>query len=275
MKFFLTLCLIFSFSSHAEVLLKDIGVIGLASHDLFTWDAENEVNLENGRFDLSTIFDYENGSRWQKGGNPKNSENAPVYTITMKLVQYYQAQLKTSKDKSISRKKTVSYFLKMIAESYERLIGLPFPSKGINGKVTNTEQATLRAMHDILPGKARLIGRKLRSEIVLTQLWSAKTFLNEQELDQEIKYFDGSYDSEYLKIWVPFKYINLKQVDGEFIKKHSHFSQKDMLAELALVGGGKISIQNLSFNSYLIDLFSKGICHHGNEWIDRDMIPCD
>lgn len=265
----------FGFSAHAKVLLKDIGVIGLASHDLFTWDAQNEVNLENGRFDLSTIFDYENGSRWQKGGNPKNSENAPVYTITMKLVKYYQAQLKTSKDKNISRKRAVSYFLKMIAESYERLIGLPFPSKGINGKVTNTEQATLRAMHDILPGKARLIGRKLRSEIVLTQLWSAKTFLNEQELDQEIKYFDGSYDSEYLKIWVPFKYINLKQVDGEFIKKHSHFSQKDMLAELALVGGGKISIQNLSFNSYLIDLFSKGICHHGNEWIDRDMIPCD
>ena len=48
-------------ASLPSVRVKDIGVIGLSSHDMFTWDRKSEVNLENGRLDLSTIFDYDSG----------------------------------------------------------------------------------------------------------------------------------------------------------------------------------------------------------------------
>mgnify|MGYP003683554949 CR=1 FL=1 len=83
--------------------VHDIGVLGLYSHDLFAWDRDNEKNTENSRLDLSTIFDWEDGSRINKGGNPKNSENAPVYSITMKLVDYYKDQLKVVEGSKIER----------------------------------------------------------------------------------------------------------------------------------------------------------------------------
>ena len=34
--------------------------------------------LKNERLDLSTIFDYEGGKRFSKGGNPKTGENSLV-----------------------------------------------------------------------------------------------------------------------------------------------------------------------------------------------------
>ena len=49
------LFLITSTSALSAVTVRDIGVFGLYSHDLFQWD-RNEVSLENGRLDLSTIF---------------------------------------------------------------------------------------------------------------------------------------------------------------------------------------------------------------------------
>ena len=67
--------------------LRDVGVIGLYSHDIFAWDHKKEINTENGRLDLSMIFDYNGGSRWALGGNPKNSENAPVYPVASSFKQ--------------------------------------------------------------------------------------------------------------------------------------------------------------------------------------------
>jgi hypothetical protein len=163
--------------------LRDIGIIGLMSHDLFAWDRVKEVNTENGRLDLSTIFDYEGGKRWEEGGNPKNAENAPVYTITLKLVSYYKSQLKLM-NAIEARKRTVVYFHKMVKVSFERLSGLPWPTEGRDDLVTNTEQAALRAMHDILPGRAKLFDG-LRKSFDVTNFLNAKIKLSEKELNQE------------------------------------------------------------------------------------------
>lgn len=255
--------------AHAAVLLKDIGIIGLSSHDLFTWDKVNEVNLENGRFDLSTIFDYEGGKRWKKGGNPKNSENAPVYSITMALVEHYKGGLKNGLSPEEARRSTVKLFHAMIKDSFTRLSGLSFPREGVNQEVTNTEQASLRGMHDILPGRIKLFDRIGRKELVVTNMFFAKTRLNEKELNQEVAYFDGDYDHEYKNIKIPFtkKTINLKKVDGEFIEKFSPYKQADMLAELALVGKGEMKISEVSFMHHLEELYAKGICSVDNPWM--------
>lgn len=260
-------------NTHAAVLLKDIGIIGLSSHDLFTWDRVNEVNTENGRFDLSTIFDWEDGKRWKKGGNPKNAENAPVYTVTMILVDHYQAELKKGLSKEDARRSTVKLFHEMIKDSFTRLSGMPFPQEGMNQDVTNTEQAALRGMHDILPGKVKLIDRRFRKELVLTNFLTAKTRLNEKELNQEIPYFDGDYDYEYQNIKIPFskKTINLKKVDGEFIEKFSPYKQADMLSELKLVGEGRLNISEVSFVQHLEELYAKGICPLDNKWMPQEI----
>ena len=255
--------------AHAEVLLKDVGVIGLASHDMFTWDKKQELNLENGRLDLTTIFDFDGGKRWKQGGNPKNSENAPVYTVTMTLVNHYDSLLKAGHTEENARKKTVKLFHGMVKDSFQRLVGMHFPVEGLDEGVTNTEQAAMRGLHDILPGRVKLYDRMGRSELDVTNFLFAKTFLNEKELNQAIAYYNGDYDQEYKMINIPFsrKTINLKEVDGEFIDKYSPYKQVDMLQDLALLGKGEISVNDVSWMNHLEELFMKGICPVGNRWM--------
>ncbi|WP_408097126.1 hypothetical protein ACJVC5_19005 [Peredibacter sp. HCB2-198] len=268
MKFLIGLLFLTSVA-HAEVLLKDIGVIGLASHDMFTWDKKLEVNMENGRLDLTTIFDFEGGKRWKQGGNPKNSENAPVYTVTMTLVKYYEELVKAGHTEENARKRTVKFFHEMVKDSFQRLIGVHFPLEGLDEGVTNAEQAAMRGLHDILPGKVRLFDRMGRTELDVTNFMFAKTFLNEKEMNQEIAYYNGDYDEEYKKINIPFsrKTINLKEVDGEFIEKYSPYKQIDMLQDLAQLGKGEITVNDVSWMRHLEDLFMKGICPVGNRWM--------
>lgn len=259
-------------NAHATILLKDIGLMGLASHDMFAWDRKSEVNTENGRLDLSTIFDYNHGKRWKKGGNPKNGENAPVYTVTMMLVDFYKAEMKKGFSADDARRSTVKHFHSQLEESFQRMSGQKFPTVGTNAAVTNVEQAAMRGLHDVLPGKVKLFGRK-KAELILTDVWKAKTFLNEKEMNQEIATFNGDYDKEYKNIKIPFsrKTINLKKVDGEFIEKFSPYKQAEMLKELAKVGQGEIRIEDVSFIHHLDELFSKGICSKGNKWISQNI----
>jgi hypothetical protein len=276
-KFFSVFVLFFSTSLIASVLVKDIGIIGLASHDLFTWNPEQEKNLENGRLDLSTIFDYAEGKRWRKGGHRKNAENAPVWSITKRLVDFYRQQLKFF-PKEKARKDTVLLFHGWVKESYERLSGMKFPAKGIDDEVNNTEQAVMRALHDILPGSIevfRLFPLPLR-EIKLTHFTYAKFYLSNKELDQVIPYYDGQYDKEYRKILIPFafKMIDLQEKDREFIETYSSFKQEEMLKELAEVGRQEKTLAQVAFMQFYKSLFQKAICPIGNQWMDQT-IPCE
>lgn len=255
-------------SIKANVLVRDIGVVGLASHDLFAWDRRKELNTENGRLDLSTIFDFKNGRRWQKGGNPKNEENAPVYSITMSLVEHYQALL-SSMDKNQARKETVKHFHAMVRESLYRLAKIDLPKVGRDEMVTNTEQAAMRALHDILPGRI-LLFRDGRSDVfVVTDTKKAKTRLNEKELNQKVNDYDGDYDPEYLAIRIPFPPItvNLKETDRKFIEKFSPYKQENMLKELEEVGAGRMDIRDVSFIHHIEELFSKAVCSKDNQWL--------
>lgn len=269
----------FIHNAKAHPLVRDVGVIGLFSHDVFAWDSDNETNTENGRLDLSTIFEYGGGSRIDEGGNPKNSENAPVFTITMQLVNFYKNSLQ-ERNADDSRRATVAMFMDMVRESFVRLTLLDFPAKGINGNVTNVEQAVFRAMHDILPGRIRYYNRGLRSllgmSLKVTNAFRAKTMLNEKELDQEIKEFDGKYDEEYESIRIPFAGItvNLTAVDGAFIKKFSNYTQEMMLTELGRVGSGEKKMADVGFMRHVVKLMRKAICPKGNLWMMQD-VACD
>lgn len=253
-------------------ILKDIGVIGLMSHDIFAWDHKREVNTENGRLDLSTIFDYDGGRRWKTGGNPKNSENAPVYTITMSLVNFYSQKMVEGLTATNARKATVAHFHKVLQETYERVREKAFPLEAVDQIPDNTEQAALRGMHDILPGRARLFGRA-QSEIVLTNFFTAKTMLNQQELEQYLKPFDGDYDAEYRQIQIPFgPVIDLMEIDRKFIERFSYLRHSEMLTALAEVGREERAIHDVFFIHHIDDLFAKAICPIGNVWMPK--YPC-
>ncbi len=256
--------------------LQDVGVIGLFSHDLFAWDRKNEVNKENGRLDLSTIFDYENGTRWEKGGDPKNSENSPVWSITKRLVNKYKNYLK-SHPKDEARKLTVKFFHQMVKESYNRISGMDFPEEAIDLKVNNIEQAALRALHDILPGRVKFIRGSYfpLKDFSLTNFLFLKVYLNDEELKQKLKNFDGDYDQEYKEIKIPFtgKVINLMEVDRKFIEKFSPYKHSNMLADLKRVGQNEISVSEVFFIDHVVELFQKGFCSKGNKWMPKE-IPC-
>lgn len=276
MRLILTLIfLCLSSFAHAEVLLRDVGLIGLMSHDIFAWDHKREVNTENGRLDLSTIFDYDQGQRLWLGGNPKNSENAPVYSIAMELVDFYAERLNAGETPLEARRATVRRFLSELEESYIRVMGERFPTMASHEMPNNLEQASLRALHDVLPGRIALYDRYFTSEMSLTNLWWAKTRLNEKELNQVLKPFDGDYDPEFRHISIPFTgvVIDLKEADRKFIEKFSPYKQADLLAELARVGRGEISILQVSFAGHLQDLFAKALCADGNPYMPQER-PC-
>ena len=276
----------------AQVIMKDIGIIGLASHDIFAWDHKKKENTENGLLDLSTIFDYEKGQRWKKGGDPKNTENSPVKSVTMSLVKFFKSQqkilVKEICDRSRcselerkmvfeeARKITVKEFLKQISETYERISGKSFPTQGINLPADNIEQSAFRAMHDVLPGKLTLHRMGTTFQVKITNPLFAKVNLNEKELNEKIASFDGDYAEELKNIKIPFTKIvlNLKEIDRKFIEAHSPYKQADMLAELKQVGEGSLSIQDVSFIFHLEEMFSKAICPIGNKWLPQD-IQCN
>ena len=80
---------------------------------------------------------------------------------------------------------------------------------------------------------------------------------------------------ELSNIRIPFSsiVINLKDVDRKFIEKFSPYTQKEMLAELKLVGEGEIDIAQVSFIHHIEELFRKGLCSKNNQWINNNL-PC-
>ncbi|WP_413587574.1 hypothetical protein [Bdellovibrio sp. HCB274] len=264
---------IFHSQAHAYYTVQDVGVIGLMSHDVFSWDHKKEINVENGRLDLSTIFEFENGKRWYLAGNPKNSENAAVYSVAMKLVNHYTNLMKQGHSPLEARKQTVIVFHEMIREFYERALQEKFPETAVRELPNNLEQAAIRGFHDLLPGRIKLYNRGFRSELKLTSMLTAKTVLNERELLQELKPFDGDYDPEYKNIKIPFTKVvlNLKEIDRKFIERFSPYKQADMLAQLSRVGNGEMTVHELTFAAPVRLLFRKAMCGENNKFMPQEM----
>lgn len=263
------------------IRVVDIGVIGLASHDLFQWNSDTRDNEENGRFDLSTIFDYANGTKIYQGGNPKNSSNAAVYSVTQNLVSFYAGkkatllmaqQVTPEQAHQIARQETLTFFIGMVKESYERFTNARFPNYALSQNVNDDEQAVMRALHDILPGQIS-VNRNLSQETLLvTDFNRAMTQLSPTEMVQTVKFFDGAYDEEYLRVVIPGfpnpRIINLQAIDHAFIEEQTNYNLDNMLTELHFYGqfpffGNLVGFT--SFGYHLENLFAKGIC---NKYVD-------
>lgn len=263
-----------SATNAASVLVRDVGVMGLASHDLFAWDHKKKINKENGRLDLSTIFgntfdghyidssDWFAQQNWKHLGNKKNSENAPVFTVATGLVNYFEQLIKNNVKPETARIQTLMKFHNMVQASFERLSGLPFPNAfGTSTEsVTNKEQAAMRILHDILPGQVLLKSGKY---LDVTKFKTAKTYLCEEEMDCTVKGFDGKYDPEYNNIRLPIikwagitMKLDLQKVDRRFIE-NAGLDADLASTQLKEVGEGKLPMSETFFAPYLIQLFTK------------------
>ena len=144
------------------VNLEEIGVLQLAAHDLFNVNRVTEIDIENGKLDLSTLFtDMNTGlpfslSDVAKGGEPRNRENILLFSVASVIGQNYVDDiLINGLSEQVARQNALNAYHAKFNDAYMSAFGESVPNP-INGCVTMTENLAFRTLHDFLPGKIRL-----------------------------------------------------------------------------------------------------------------------
>ena len=216
-----------------RVTLEDLGVLQLVAHDLFNVNRGLEVDFENGKLDLSTLFDH-GDENIVIGGEFRNRENIMLFTVASEFGEIYLDFLdQKGINEKKARKMTVELYHQKVQQVYEQTFGEPFPSPQ-EGEATMTENLALRTIHDLIPGKIKvdgqmtpildssLIGKKL-SDSELIQLSSQ---LN-GKLDHELRHIDIVIDGVVVLV------VDLLEADISFGDQFStDFSFEFFLDEL-------------------------------------------
>jgi len=225
-----------------RVTVEDLGILQLAAHDLFNVDRANEIDFENGKLDLSTLFlDTVNHNKKFDvntiaiGGEPRNRENILLFTVASDLGSTYVKLLEDGVKKRDAKQMVIDMYHKRLADTYLNTFNEPFPDP-MSGTATLQENLAFRTIHDFLPGKIR-IDNKLVS--TLDPSLHGKT-LDETELQQKSSKLDGKFDEEFLHIEICFPpdfticiEVNLLEADQTFGDQFGlSESFDDMLSEL-------------------------------------------
>ena len=228
--------------SEKFVTAEDLGVLQLAAHDLFNVDRANEIDFENGKLDLSTLFvDTVNHNKKFDintiaiGGEPRNRENILLFTVASDLGSTYVKLLEDGVKKRDAKQMVVDLYHERLADTYQRTFNEPFPDS-MSGEATLQENLAFRTVHDFLPGKIKfnnhfvsIFDPALHGEI-----------LDETELQQKSSKLDGKFDEEFLhiEICLPPDFaicieVNLLEADQTFGDQFGLAeSFDDMLSEL-------------------------------------------
>ena len=207
------------------VTVEDLGVLQLAAHDLFNVDRQIEKDFENGKLDLSTLFEdtANNNKKFDLeiiaiGGEPRNRENILLFTIASDLGSTYVKLLDDGVKQKDAKKMVIELYHQRLAESYERAFNESFPDPQ-SGKATLQENLALRTIHDFLPGRINVDGKFVST---LDPSLNGKT-LDEKGLQQKSSKLDGKFDSEFLDIQICFPpdfvvciNVNLLEADRSF-----------------------------------------------------------
>ena len=235
----------------------DLGVLQLAAHDLFRVDRTLEVNLENGKLDLSTIFDH-GAEKIAKGGEIRNSENIMVFTAAKRYATEYQRLVAMKVLPASARTIAIAKFKGDLTFAYTHLLlgeGLP-PAAA--GEVTMTEDLALRVIHDLVPGTLRISGRTVPvfdpslKGIVLSSS-------DQKNLGAPL---DGQFDPALLNIVVvvpPLVFnINLLALDSSFASQFgTDFTFEHFLGEAA---DGRLN-KTENVTGYIRSLFAKAFAN--------------
>ena len=221
-----------------QISLKDLGILQLAAHDLFNVDRIIEFDFENGKLDLSTLFeDTKTGLDFEpediaKGGEIRNRENVILFTVASKIGEKYLDFIDEGMSEKKAKKKTIKLYHKLLKKTFEKTFDEKFPKKR-GGEVTMTENLAFRTIHDFLPGEIIFNG-------VPTPVLSIppQTALSKSELKQLSSELDGKFDEEFLNIVIshpdgPTITVNLLEADSNFADQfNTKFSFEFFLEEL-------------------------------------------
>jgi len=133
-----------------RVSLFDLGILQLVAHDLFNVDRGDRVNaetafdFENGKLDLSTLFDNVvtgepfDDETISKGGEIRNRENIMLFTVASQFGEIYLDFIDDGFSETAAKKKTIRIYHMMFKVTYEKTFDEKFPHKKW-GKATPTE----------------------------------------------------------------------------------------------------------------------------------------
>ena len=145
-----------------RITAEDLGVLQLAAHDLFNVDRANEIDFENGKLDLSTLFvDTVNHNKKFDvntiaiGGEPRNRENIMLFTVASDLGSTYVKLLEDGVKKRDAKQMVIELYHERLADTYQNTFKEPFPDP-MSGTATLQENLAFRTIHDFLPGKIRI-----------------------------------------------------------------------------------------------------------------------
>ena len=214
----------FAIDYKKHVTAEDLGILQLAAHDLFNVDRANEIEFENGKLDLSTLFvDTVNHNKKFDtntiaiGGEPRNRENIMLFTVASDLGSTYVELLEDGVKKHDAKQMVIDLYHEKLADTYQRTFNEPFPDV-MSGTATLQENLALRTVHDFLPGKI-----KFKNHIVsIFDIQLHGETLDETELQQKSSKLDGKFDDEFIDATICFPpdnhcfHIDLLEADRGF-----------------------------------------------------------
>ena len=222
----------FALDYKKHVTSEDLGILQLAAHDLFNVNRMSEINFENGKLDLSTLFvDTVNEDTpfdedtIANGGEPRNRENIMLFTVASELGSTY-VQLLADVGETDAKQMVLELYHERLAASYQRTFDEPFPESA-PGDATHQENLALRTIHDFLPGKIKFENRWIST---LDPFLNGKT-LDEKELKQKSSKLDGKFDEEFLNIMICFPPDFMICIDVNLLEADRSFGSQFGVAE--------------------------------------------
>ncbi len=209
-----------------HVTAEDLGILQLAAHDLFNVDRSIPFDFENGKLDLSTLFeDTVNGGDFDEatiamGGEPRNRENIMLFTVASELGELYVDLRSDNVSEEDAKNMVVMIYHERLADTYQKTFGESFPSVDASSSTEEELQQqnlAFRTIHDFLPGKIKFDNKHV--SIFHPSLNGEK--LDEKELKQKSSKLDGKFDDEFLHIDIcipngPCIVVNLLEADRSF-----------------------------------------------------------
>ncbi len=210
---------VYSASQYKQISLRDLGILQVAAHDLFNVDRHTDTDTENGKLDLSTVFDYGEANIAQ-GGEIRNKENIIVATVAQDYGNRYERFVRFGWPEERARSFVVRQYHNDVRRAYTHAFGEAAPAPR-PGQVTMTENLALRTIHDYLPGEIRFNGKNTP----IIDLSFSEHTLDRRDLNQKTSPLDGQYDEAFRNMVLEFPFgtlvIDLLEKDSTFADQFS------------------------------------------------------
>ena len=241
-----------------QITLEELGVLQLGAHDLFNVNRGTEIDIENGKLDLSTLFtDMTDGTPFSLsdvalGGEPRNRENILLFSVASDIGQNYVDDIMINGlSEQDARQNALNDYHTRFNLAYLSAFG-EFVPNPIDGCVTMTENLAFRTVHDFLPGKILLDSdNDMSLDTLVLTLDFTPPFddpldnplghtgpLTPVELLQFGSELDGNFDTEFnnIMIFIPPSttiIVDLEAADISFgVQFQTDFSFEHFLGEL-------------------------------------------